>query len=123
MRYVIGALEQGLVGLLLVLAPVPFLFFASRHQAAGKVLVAVSPGLTIAALFIAACLASHWTTQSTFWTPWTVYQILLVLAALLVIPATLALRWKWLGTLHIATLVGAVYLWFIAGAALSRDWP
>lgn len=123
MSYVLGALEDGLGGLLLVLAPIPLLFFlASRRHSRYEVLLSVCPGLVIAALFIWVCVVSHWTTGTTFDTTYEVYTILLVVALVLVVPATGALRRKWFGLLHVATGFGAAYLWFIGGMALAHDW-
>lgn len=39
----------------------------------------------------------------------------------LIAPSTLALRWRWLGLLHLLTLAASAYLWFIASLAISHD--
>jgi hypothetical protein len=43
------------------------------------------------------------------------------IAVVLVVPSTFALRWRWLGLVHLLTAAATLYLWFVAALGISHD--
>src|SRR5687768_10539529 len=117
--YTSFTIGQGVLGLLLLLFPVPFLSYSASQQ---RWLTAGSPGLVGTALFIAfsgmSGTTSHQSPKFIAYLP--IAGLLLVVA---LIPASVrALRNKWIGLLHILTVAGALLTWLVAAMAISHDW-
>ena len=119
--YVTAALREGALGLALVLIPLPFLLVSSSKSHMRRVIVS-APGLIAAVLFVMACLVSSWTSRGNFEPHWSIYQAILALSAVLIIPAIFSLERRSVGFLHLGTLLGLGYLWFVGGMTLSHDW-
>jgi hypothetical protein len=119
--YITAALREGSLGLALVLIPLPFLLVSGSKSHMSR-LLASAPGLIAAVLFVVACLASSWTSRGNFEPHWSIYQAILGLSLALIIPAIFSLNRRAVGFLHLSTLTGLAYLWFVGGMTLSHDW-
>lgn len=119
--YIKAALREGGFGLALVLIPIPFLI-GSRSKSRMSWFIVSAPGSIAAVLFLVACLASNWTSGGNFEPYWSTYQAILALAAILIVPAIFALKHRFIGFLHLGTLMGLAYLWFVGGMTLTHDW-
>ena len=110
--------EELLISAALLLAPVPFLLLGARQN---RKFWAAAPGLLSFALFLAAFANAHWTT----WIPSSAVQSAHTLAALIflamLIPAIFCLRNRWLALLHVSTLLGITWSWFIGVMMVARD--
>ena len=114
----ISGLEELALGLVLLILPVPFLLLGARQ---GRKLVAGSPGLFGAVVYITAFLASFWTkppvSDSIQW----LHTLASAIPLLLLAPSVLALRSKWLSVMHLATLAGVLWSWFIGAMFIAHD--
>lgn len=106
----------GLTPLLVLLLPVPFLL---RGAHTDRKLIAASPGLFGSAVYMATCLASHWSdtpvSDSILW----LHSLASATPLLLLAPSFMALRSKWLSMAHLITLVGIVGAWLIGGVLID----
>ena len=109
---------DGLLGIVALLFPIPFLFAASTS---GRRLAAASPGLFGTVFFLAFLLVSGTTSPQSpnvlGYLP--LLGLLVVVASIL--PSVRALRLKWAGLLHVLTLTGALYTSFVAALAITHD--
>ncbi|WP_457098131.1 hypothetical protein [Lysobacter sp. P5_B9] len=116
----ISGLEELALGLALLLSPVPLLLFGARQ---GRKLAASSPGLFGAGIYITAFLASPWTrppvSDSVQW----LHTLASAIPLLLLVPSVLALRSKWLSVVHLVTLAGVLWSWFIGALFIVHDGP
>ncbi len=114
----ISALEELALGAFLLLAPAAVLAFCARH---GRRLLAAAPGLLSFSLFCFAFahlhLASASASESIQWA----YCIGLVVAVLLIPSSVLSLRNRWLGLVHLATVAGILWSFFVGAMLLARD--
>jgi len=106
----------GLLPLLPLLLPVPFLLHGARQD---RKLIAASPGLLGAAVYIATVLASYWpqppVSDSILW----LHAAASAVPLLLLAPSVVALRSKWLSILHLITLTGVIGSWLFGGILID----
>ena len=115
-RYVGFGLEQGVPGLMTVASTLLVLVLAAQN---GRRVVACAPGFMAIAVFIVGCVLAGLGPAHDAWA-------YVLLTAFAVVPflfksSVLALRQPLVGVVHIATLVGTVYLWFVGTLVLVRD--
>lgn len=117
-RHVLFAAEQGipeLIGLTVILPA-----FALAATPNGK-LKASAASLSTFFAFTASCLLAGIpdieSSQLARYFP----GAGLVVTVALVAPSVLALRWRWVGVLHLLTVAAAAYLWFVGSLAISHD--
>jgi len=120
--YVIQAICFGLPGLGLSLGPLPFLYLANRNAAPRHLFISTSPGLIASGLFVLACLISPWTVLAACQPCTAIYQVLLALCSLSIIPAVAVLHRRWVGIVHLATVIGIACLWLVGVMALTDNW-
>ena len=112
----ISGLALGLLPLLPLLLPVPFLLHGARQD---HKLIAASPGLLGAAVYIATVLASYWSqppvSDSILW----LHALASAVPLLLLAPSVVALRSKWLSILHLITLTGVIGSWLFGGILID----
>lgn len=117
--YALSSIGEAWLGLAGLLLPTPVLAVAaSRHRR----LVAASPGLLGAVLFIALAVVSGATTISG--TSLLGYlPLFALLSCVALVPFSIrALRSKWLGLFHVLTIAGAFFAMFITAMAIAHDW-
>ena len=117
-RQVLFALEEGIPGLVAIVLCIPVFAFCA---ASDRKLWAVSPLLVSLLVFgVASFLAGIPNIETS---PIAGYFPLagFLVAVGLVAPSVLALRWRWIGILHLITIVAVVYLWFVASLSISHD--
>ncbi|MFC7301089.1 hypothetical protein [Cognatiluteimonas weifangensis] len=114
----ISGLEEFALGLALLLLPVPFLLFGA-HQ--GHKLLAGSPGLFAAVVYVTAFLASFWTRPPASDAIQWLHTLASAVPLLLLVPSVLALRSKWLSVVHLLTLAGVIWSWFIGAMFIAHD--
>ena len=115
LEYLIFLAKEGWLSLLLLAATTPALISAGLPN---RKLIAGAPGIVAILVFVLSCyIASLSNTDASI--PFAGF----LLTALLVIPSVLALRHRWLGLLHIITLLAALYLGVISSLAISGDGP
>jgi hypothetical protein len=116
--FVLFAIEEGAPGLLVIAATLPVLALAAEPN---RKLLASSAGLMGLATFtLASLLAGAQPGQS----PALAQAVPLVgsaAALVLLVPSVLALKWRWLGVVHLFTLPALGYLFFIGSLVLSGD--
>jgi hypothetical protein len=117
--YVLGSLREGLVGIVLLLIPIPFLLDVVKP---GRYFALVAPAVAATMLFVVSCVCSTWTTHKTTDVIIGVHMVAMILAMGLIVPSVAALETKSRGVFHLSTVAGTMYLWFISGMALSHDW-
>lgn len=115
---VLFSAEQGIPGLIALAAIFPAFALAATPN---RKLKAPAAGLSAFFFFAASCfvegipgiessqLASYFPLAG------------LVATLALVAPSVLALRWRWVGVLHLLTVTAAAYLWFVGSLAISHD--
>ena len=117
-RHVLFAVEQGTIGLLALTVSFPAFALAASP---GRRLRASAPSLAATLVFFASCLMAGVSgieaSQIAEFLPLAGFGVAVVLVA----PSTLALRWRWLGLLHLLTAAAVAYLWFVATLAISHD--
>lgn len=118
-RYSLFTAEQGLLGIaLLSSALIPLLLAALP----GRRVVACSPCLFALVTFAISCFVAglpgveHWSLVD--YLP----LLFLLLTVALFVPSTLALSRRWLGAVHVLSLLGALLSWFVASMAIAHDW-
>lgn len=109
----ISGLALGLAPLLL---PVPFLLHGARQD---RKLIAASPGLFGAAVYIATVLASYWSRPPVSGSILWLHLLASAIPLLLLAPSVMALRTKWLSIVHLITLAGVVGSWLIGGVLID----
>ena len=114
----ISGLEEFALGLVLLLLPVPFLLFGARQ---GRELIAGSPGLFGAVVYVTAFLASFWTRPPVSDAIQWLHTLASAVPLLLLVPSVLALRRKWLSMVHLLTLAGALWSWFTGAMFIAHD--
>ena len=116
--YAAFSIEQALPSLLVLAAPMPLLapFAQPRRR-----LLACSPNIAALIGFAISCLAAAAPAKDLG--PLELLPLVtLALTTILLVPSVLALKRKWWGVLHLATMAGAVFSLFVAGMSLARDW-
>ena len=112
----ISGLALGLIPLLFLLFPVPFLLRGARTD---RKLIAATPGLFGSAVYIATFLASYWSappvSNSILW----LHSLASAIPLLLLAPSAMALRSKWLSIAHLITLIGIVGAWLVGGVLID----
>jgi hypothetical protein len=117
--YASEAIIAGLPGVAASLMP---LFPLAHFARANRRLLACAPGIVSSVVFLFACVASGWTTHGAPTAIVYGYTILMVLAVALIAPSTLSLRNKWIGLVHLVTIPGMLFCWFVGGMAITHDW-
>jgi hypothetical protein len=114
----IHGLEELALGACLLLLPSPLLAWGAKED---RRLVAAAPGVLGFTLFTLAFAHLHLAAGEASDLAQSAYGIGAVAAALLLVPSALSLRNRWLGVLHLATLAGVLWSWFIGAMLLARD--
>lgn len=114
----IHGLEELALGAALLLLPVPVLALGARE---GRKLLAAAPGVVSFALFVLAFAQLHLARREASDLLQSAYGIGAVVAATLLLPSVLNLRSRWLGLVHLVTLAGVLWSWFIGAMLLARD--
>ena len=117
-RYVQFAAEQGIPALLGLTASLPIFAYAAK---ADRRLRASSSSLTCACFFVASCFLAGVPGVEAMRLAGLLPLAGFVATLVLVVPSILALRWRWLGFLHLVTLASAAYLGFVSILAISHD--
>jgi hypothetical protein len=117
--YVSFTIEQGVLGLALLLLPIPLLTYAASQQ---RRIVACCPGLAGAVLFVAFSLISGSTSHQSPDVLGYLPMAGLLLVVALVPFSVRAMRSRWAGLLHLFTVAGALLAMFISAMAISHDW-
>ena len=117
-RYVQFAAVQGIPALLGLAATLPIFAYAAT---ANRRLRASSASLASACFFVASCLVAGLPGVEASQLVWVLPLAGLVATLALIVPSILALRWRWLGLLHLVTLAAAAYLGFISSLAIGHD--
>jgi hypothetical protein len=117
--YAAMAVQQGASGLVAIVLPIPFLALSSLQ---GRKIAACSPGIAAVGLFFITCIVSGLITLDS--PEYLNYfpSVGLLIAAILFVPSVLALRRRWVGLLHMLTLAGALFVWFVGSMAVAHDW-
>jgi len=117
-RHVLFAAEQGIPGLIGLISILPVFALAATPN--GK-LKASAASLSAFLVFATSCLLAGIpgieSSQPARYFP----VAGLVVTVALVAPSVLALRWRWVGVLHLLTVAAAAYLWFVGSLAISHD--
>jgi hypothetical protein len=112
-QYLAFLAEECWPGLLALAVTIPILILGGSPN---RKLLAGAPGIiALLAFVLSSYIASLSTTDAV------VPLAGLVLTALFVIPSVPALRHRWLGLLHILTLLAASYLWLICSLAIGGE--
>ena len=117
--YAVMAIQQGSPGLIAIIVPLPLLLIASLH---GRKLVSCLPGLVAILGFLVNCVVSGFTSQESSKYLDYLPTLWFLITAALIIPSVVALRRRWVGLLHLMTLAGALFLWFVSSMAIAHDW-
>lgn len=117
-RHVLFAAEQGLVGLLAIVATLPVLVLASSP---GRRALAASSSIAAIFVFFGSCLLAGLPNIEASQVAQLFPLSGFAAALLLVAPSIFALRWRWLGLLHLLTVAAVAYLWFVAMLVISHD--
>ena len=117
--YVFLSAEQAAPGLILVALPIAFLAYGAKPS---RRLLACLPGLASLGVFLVACVLGGMNSHGVPDALEYAHFAAVVISALLVAPAIAALRNRWLGLLHVSTLAGTAYLFFVGAMAISHDW-
>ena len=99
-----------------LLLPVPLLLYGARND---RKLIAASPGVFGAIVYIATVLAAHWSRHPVHDTVIWLHGLASATPLLLLAPSVMALRNKWLSIVHVITLIGVVGSWVIGGVLLQ----
>jgi hypothetical protein len=110
---------QGIPALVAVLIPVPALYSLSQPN---RRLTAIAPGLVAAAVFVVTCIASGLIAGRSADLAGYLPLAAMAVVLLLLVPSTLALRYRWGGLLHLLTGAGTLFLWLVSTMAISHDW-
>lgn len=118
LHHVLFAAEQGIPGLIGLTVILPAFVLSSTPN---RKLKASAAGLSAFFFFAASCLVAGIpgieSSQLARYFP----LAGLVVTVALVAPSVLALRWRWVGVLHLLTVAAAAYLWFAGSLAISHD--
>ena len=112
----LNAMSVLAMGLTPLLLPVPFLLHGA-HQ--GRQLIAVSPCLLGATVYLATFLAAHWSRPPVSDAILGLHMFASAMPVLLLVPSFMALRRKWLFILHLLTLTGLVGSWLIGSVLID----
>lgn len=115
---VLFAAEQGIPGLVGLTVILPALILSATPNLKLK---ASAAGISSLLFFAASCLVAGIpdieSSQLAGYFP----LAGLVVTIVLVGPSVLALRWRWVGVLHLLTVAAAAYLWFVGSLVISHD--
>jgi hypothetical protein len=114
----VSALDELILGACLLLIPASLLALGARE---GRRLLAAAPGVLSFILFSLAFAHLHLASGAASEPIPSVYFIGLAVALLLLVPSVLSLRNRWLGLVHIATVAGILWSFFIGAMLLARD--
>ena len=103
--------------------PAAILFAVNRGASLRSRLLPALPNIAVILAFVGAAFGSFYTTYESSSMPMITFVLLLLfsLSLLFVTARSFHASRIWY-VLHILTLLGTVYLWFIGGMAISHDW-
>ena len=116
-RHVVFATEQGTAGLLALAAMLPVFALTASP---GRKLLASSSSLAAILVFFGSCLLAGVPGIETSQVAQLVPPAGFAVAIVLVAPSAFALRWRWLGLLHLLTAAAVAFLWFVATLAIGH---
>lgn len=116
--YVLFVAEQGIPGLIGLAVTLPVFALAATQNRKFK---ATAANFFALAAFVVTCLLAGIPGIESSWLAGLFQLAGLVVTVVLIVPSVLALRWRWVGALHLLTVAAAVYLCFIGGLAISHD--
>ena len=119
----IWIIREGMPGIIAAILPAAILFAANRRASLRGRLLPVLPNIAVILAFAVAAYVSLYTTYESSSIPTIAYSLLLLFSLSLIFMTAHSFQASriWY-VLHILTLLGTAYLWFIGGMAITHDW-